>query len=119
LPAFHRYSAFQAEQGLDVPICYGLYQFDAPWGEKVVGAILEDLSEITIPLSTFAANFLKTGDGFSNESGPDYDSDEEEEEFEENEDGWEAYENKVKEDAVRKATQLKHFVSSRYLHCYF
>ena len=47
---FPRYSSFQAEQGFGVPICYGFYQFDAPWGEKVVGVILEDLSDISIPL---------------------------------------------------------------------
>ncbi|GAA5901667.1 uncharacterized protein JCM6883_000357 [Sporobolomyces salmoneus] len=40
------YAAFRdSAQGVDVPWCYGFYRFRMPWGEEVIGILLEDLSE--------------------------------------------------------------------------
>jgi len=32
-------------QGSDLPLCYGLYKFQIPTGEEMVGLVLEDLNE--------------------------------------------------------------------------
>lgn len=48
---FH--SHLRPYQGRDLPLCYGFYTFNLPSNEIAVGVILEDLSEDTIPLSTF------------------------------------------------------------------
>lgn len=42
-----------------MPICYGFYDFDVPWGEKAPGVILEDLTEIATPLREWGKNYLK------------------------------------------------------------
>ncbi|GAA5974569.1 hypothetical protein JCM5350_001194 [Sporobolomyces pararoseus] len=60
------YITFQSRQGIDVPICYGFYKFSVPWGETVIGVILEDLSEIGIDLWDFGQDFVEGGDGFGN-----------------------------------------------------
>jgi len=38
-------------QGRDVPVCYGCYRFRVPWGEDVVGIVLEDLSDPKIAVT--------------------------------------------------------------------
>lgn len=58
------YTRLRSVQGLDIPICYGFFEFTAPWNEKVIGVILEDLTYVSIPLSSWGANYLRTGDGF-------------------------------------------------------
>ncbi|BGP48875.1 hypothetical protein JCM10450v2_004754 [Rhodotorula kratochvilovae] len=44
------YRLLRRHQGRDVPLCYGFYRFRVPCGEQVVGVILEDLVEETMPL---------------------------------------------------------------------
>ncbi|BGP40839.1 hypothetical protein JCM10449v2_004804 [Rhodotorula kratochvilovae] len=46
------YSRLLPYQGHDVPICYGFYTFDLPGGERCVGAVLEDLTELSVPLES-------------------------------------------------------------------
>lgn len=46
-----RYAAFRSLQGRDVLICYGFYRFRVPWGEDVVGIVLEDLSNPKIAVT--------------------------------------------------------------------
>ncbi|BGP48963.1 hypothetical protein JCM10450v2_004842 [Rhodotorula kratochvilovae] len=46
------YSRLSPYQGRDVPICYGFYTFDLPGGERCVGAVLEDLTELSVPLES-------------------------------------------------------------------
>ncbi|GAA6032552.1 hypothetical protein JCM8097_004812 [Rhodosporidiobolus ruineniae] len=47
----HAYSVLRPYQGRDIPLCYGFYFFHLPSGERVVAAVLEDLSETTRRLS--------------------------------------------------------------------
>ncbi|GAA5902838.1 hypothetical protein JCM6882_009139 [Rhodosporidiobolus microsporus] len=49
------YAAFSTLQGGVVPYCYGFYQFPLPFGETVIGVLLEDLSDLATPLPTWLA----------------------------------------------------------------
>ncbi|GAA5857377.1 hypothetical protein JCM5353_006581, partial [Sporobolomyces roseus] len=58
------YAAFRSLQGRDVPICYGFYRFRVPWGEDVVGIVLEDLSDPKIAVTfedCYKFNMAKPG----------------------------------------------------------
>ncbi|GAA5832027.1 hypothetical protein JCM3766R1_003692 [Sporobolomyces carnicolor] len=68
------YKTLSSRQGDDIPICYGIYKFSAPWGETVIGVILEDLREVGAPIRDWARNYLRYGDGFR-EAADDNDSD--------------------------------------------
>ncbi|GAA5832141.1 hypothetical protein JCM3766R1_003737 [Sporobolomyces carnicolor] len=68
------YETLSSRQGDDIPICYGVYKFSAPWGETVIGVILEDLREVGAPIRVWARNYLRFGDGFQ-EAAVDDDSD--------------------------------------------
>ncbi|GAA5893386.1 uncharacterized protein JCM6883_007648 [Sporobolomyces salmoneus] len=72
------YATLNSVQGIDVPICYGFYNFSVPWGESVIGVILEDLNEIGVGLEDWVQNYLQRGDGFAfPDPDPDSDSDQE------------------------------------------
>ncbi|BGP15068.1 hypothetical protein JCM10213_002788 [Rhodosporidiobolus nylandii] len=47
------YAAFSHLQGAIVPFCYGVYDFDLPFGETVGGIVLEDLTSSAIVLPTW------------------------------------------------------------------
>ncbi|GAA5955147.1 hypothetical protein JCM3765_003208 [Sporobolomyces pararoseus] len=68
------YSAFRSRQGIDVPICYGFYNFATPWGEEVIGTILEDLEERGTDLWDWGQAFLRCEDGFAGDTDSDYES---------------------------------------------
>ncbi|GAA6037766.1 hypothetical protein JCM8097_005023 [Rhodosporidiobolus ruineniae] len=51
--ALFPYAAFSSIQGSIVPYCYGVYHFDLPFGETVVGFLLEDLTSVAVPLPTW------------------------------------------------------------------
>lgn len=45
-----RYASLRPVQGRDVAHCYGAHDFEMPWGDVVVGIVLEDLGEVAKPL---------------------------------------------------------------------
>ncbi|GAA5841132.1 hypothetical protein JCM9279_000548 [Rhodotorula babjevae] len=47
------YASLRPTQGRDVPHCYGAYEFEMPWGDIVVGVVLEDLGEVAESLVDF------------------------------------------------------------------
>lgn len=56
-PHLHRHSCsyerFKSVQGIDVPFCYGFYNFDPPVGPSLIGVVLEDLTSIGKDLHTY------------------------------------------------------------------
>ncbi|GAA5971965.1 hypothetical protein JCM11641_001588 [Rhodosporidiobolus odoratus] len=55
------YRILSCLQGREVPHCYGGFPFVVPWGETVTGIILEDLSQVSVPLFTFCPPLLHHG----------------------------------------------------------
>ena len=53
------YETLSSRQGDDVPICYGICKFSAPWGETVIGVVLEDLREVGAPIRVWARNYWR------------------------------------------------------------
>ncbi|GAA5974671.1 hypothetical protein JCM5350_001240 [Sporobolomyces pararoseus] len=75
-PEMECYAAWRPAQGVEIPICYGFFNFKAPWGEEVVGVIVEDLSEVMMPLTEFGKNLRsKRLDGFKGVDAAGFDSD--------------------------------------------
>ncbi|GAA6004596.1 hypothetical protein JCM11491_002162 [Sporobolomyces phaffii] len=100
------FAAFRSVQGIDVPMRYGFYNFEAPWGEQVVGVILEDLSEVAIPLPAFAKEYLES---FTQRN---YDSDDDQRShisFTSDDSGL-ARDAETPEEAQLKASELKTFI---------
>ncbi|GAA5963262.1 hypothetical protein JCM3765_005779 [Sporobolomyces pararoseus] len=75
-PEMDSYAAFRPAQGVEIPICYGFFNFKAPYGENVVGVIMEDLSDVMMPLEEFGKNLRsKRLDGFKGIDAAGFDSD--------------------------------------------
>ncbi|GAA5893180.1 uncharacterized protein JCM6883_007590 [Sporobolomyces salmoneus] len=111
------YATLNSVQGIDIPICYGFYNFSVPWGETVIGVILEDLGEVGVVLEEWAPNYLQSGDGHAfSESVEDSDEESVSTQSEEDED---------KEMSVERAAEYERelrdffnhlFTSQRGLH---
>jgi hypothetical protein len=98
----------RSRQGLDIPICYGFYKFQVPWGETVTGVILEDLSELGVTLWSWGREFLIGGDGFGTIEDEDDSDQESVSDLAESEEEKVA---EVQEQAARHAKTLSTFVS--------
>lgn len=54
-----RYDRFKSIQGVDVPFCYGFYNFDPLTGPIMIGVVLEDLVFATTDLHTYTVRSRK------------------------------------------------------------